>query len=112
ARASLYSAGLGGKLWLWGEAYNMATFILNRTATSSNNGKSPYLRLHGEADPMYNIPPFGTPGFYQADPAHKLAPRGRGCIMLGVATDKPRGTFRVLDITTNQFLLRNSIKWH
>ncbi|CAN0508548.1 unnamed protein product, partial [Discosporangium mesarthrocarpum] len=44
ARASLYSAGLG----LWGEAYNMATFILNRTATSSNNGKSPYLRLHGE----------------------------------------------------------------
>ncbi|CAN0377134.1 unnamed protein product, partial [Discosporangium mesarthrocarpum] len=105
APASLYSAGLDRKLWLWGEAYNMAMYILNRTATASNNGKSPYLRLYGEVDPMYNIPPFGTLGFYQADPAHKLTPRGRECIMLGMATDKPRGTFRVLDITTNQDVL-------
>ncbi|CAN0512609.1 unnamed protein product, partial [Discosporangium mesarthrocarpum] len=41
ARAHIYSAGLGEKLWLWGEAMLFATFVLNRTSTKANQGKTP-----------------------------------------------------------------------
>ncbi|CAN0069030.1 unnamed protein product, partial [Discosporangium mesarthrocarpum] len=83
ARASLYSAGLGDKLWLWGEAYNHATYILNRMCTDANQGASPYQRLYGVVDSILHVPPFGTQGYYRADPRRKLAPRGKACLMLG-----------------------------
>ncbi|CAM9780770.1 unnamed protein product, partial [Discosporangium mesarthrocarpum] len=67
ARASLYSASLGDKLWLWGEAYKHAAYVLNSTATEANQGASPYTRLSGTVGTLNGFEPFGTPG-YKSDP--------------------------------------------
>ncbi|CAM9898772.1 unnamed protein product [Choristocarpus tenellus] len=110
--ASIYSAGLEDKMYLWGEAYNHSAFILNRSATVANKGISPYRALYGEIGSLMNIPAFGTPGYYKSHPGHKLGSRGQQCIMIGISENQPRGTFRVLDITTNRVIQRANIHWH
>ncbi|CAN0225242.1 unnamed protein product [Discosporangium mesarthrocarpum] len=97
ARASLYSAGLGEKMWLWGEAYKYAAYMLSRTATEANQGASPYTRLYGTVGTLEGFETFGTPGYYKSKPQDKLDPRGQPCILLGVADSQPRGTYRILD---------------
>ena len=51
-------------------------------------------------------------------PAHKLASRGAKCILLGTASShdvndhRPRGTFRVRDLTTGAIIWRQAVTWH
>ena len=51
-------------------------------------------------------------------PAHKLASRGAKCILLGttgphdVDDHRPRGTFRVRDLTTGDIIWRQAVTWH
>ncbi|CAN0479013.1 unnamed protein product, partial [Discosporangium mesarthrocarpum] len=112
ARADIYSAGLGEKLWLWGEAMLFATFVLNRTSTKAKQGKSPHLQLFGVVGSLAGVPAFGTPGYYRAAGATKLAQRGKPCIMLGMEENEPRGTFRVLDLDSNKVIKRTGVPWH
>ena len=42
----------------------------------------------------------------------KLAPRGSKCIMLGVAANYPRDTFRICDLSTGHIVERQAISWH
>ncbi|CAM9668082.1 unnamed protein product, partial [Choristocarpus tenellus] len=100
AMASIYSAGLGDKMWLWGEAYNHSAYILNRSSTVPNKRTSPYCALYGEVGSLTGAPAFGTSGYYKSSPGHKLASRGKQCIMVGMSDNQPRGTFRVLDFST------------
>ncbi|CAN0045581.1 unnamed protein product, partial [Choristocarpus tenellus] len=109
AKASIYSAGLEDKMWLWGEAYNHSAYILNRSATVANKGTSPYRALYGEIGSLVNVSAFGTPGYYKSSPGHKLESRGQQCILVGISENQPRGTFRVLDFTTNRIIQRANI---
>ena len=86
----------------------------NRCTTSSlDSGTSPYELWYGRRPTFDNILPFGTVGYLRRSrPKHKLAPRGAKCIMLGLAPDCPRDTFRVRDLTTGQINNRQAVTWH
>ena len=86
----------------------------NRCVTSFlDRGVSPYELWYVHRPTFDNILPFGTLGYMRRpQPEHELAPRGAKCIMLGLASDCPRDTFRVRDLTTDQVVHRQAITWH
>ncbi|CAM9605049.1 unnamed protein product, partial [Discosporangium mesarthrocarpum] len=89
-----------------------AIFVVNRTSTIANKGKSPHLKLFGEVGSLAAVPTFGTPGYYRVGVDHRLAQRGKPCIMLGMEVNEPRGTFQMLDIKTNKVLKRTGVHLH
>ena len=99
---------------LWAEGMNYACEIYDRcTTTSLNPGVSPYELWVGHRPTFDHLIPFGTVGYLRRPkPEHKLAPRRAKCIMLGIATNYPRRTFRVRDLTTCQVVMREAIIWH
>ena len=44
--------------------------------------------------------------------AHKLAPRGAQCVMLGIAHNHPRDTVKVLVVQKGQRVNRQNVSWH
>ena len=93
---------------LWAEAMNYAWEMSNRcTTTSLNPVVFPYELWVGHRPTFDHLIPIGTVGYLQRPkPEHKLAPRGAKCIMLGIDTYYPQRTFRVLDLTTGQVVMR------
>ena len=45
-------------------------------------------------------------------PKHKLAPRGRRYIILGLAHNRSSGSVRVRDRATGEVVVRLGVKWH
>jgi hypothetical protein len=45
--------------WFWGEAVNTSVFILNRTATQSIDGMTPYEVWHGRKPDIHFLRTFG-----------------------------------------------------
>ena len=74
---------------------------------------------HGRPPAFDILLPFGAVGYRRVEkPAHKLASRGAKCILLDTAgphdvnDHRPRGTFRVRDLTTAAKIWRQAVTWH
>ena len=92
----------------------------NKCVTDSlNHDKTPYEIRHGRPHAFDTLLLFGIVGYRRVEkPAYKLASRGAKCIRLGTAgprdvnDHRPRGTFRVRDLTTGAIIWRQAITWH
>ena len=92
----------------------------NKCVTDSlDHDKTPYEMWHGRPPAFDTLLPFDTVGYRRVEkPAHKLASRGAKCILLGTAgphdvnEHRPRGTFRVRDLTTGAIIWRQAVTWH
>ena len=82
----------------WAEALNYVCDMSNMCVTSSLEGStSPYDKWYGRKPSLQQLQPFGIVGYARKRKrAHKLAPRGEQCIMLGIAHNHPRDTVKVL----------------
>ena len=97
-------------------AYNMS----NKCVTDSlDHDKTPYEMWHGWPPAFDSLLPFGTVGYRRVEkPAHKLTSRGAKCVLLGTAgphgvnDHRPRGTFRVRDLTAGAIIWRQAVTWH
>lgn len=70
----------------WAEACNTATYLLNRSPSSSINFLSPYERLFGSTPRLDHLHPFGCQTIADLPKAHqgsKFDARGIECIFLG-----------------------------
>ena len=83
---------------LWAEALNDVCDMSNMCVASSLEGvPSPYEKWYGRKPSLQHLEPFGTVGYARKGKrAHKLAPRGEQCVMLGIAHSHPRDTVKVL----------------
>ena len=99
---------------LWAEALNHACDMSNMCVTSSlEGGTSPYEKWYGRKPSLQYLQPFGTVEYVRKGKrAHKLAPRGEQCVMLGIAHNHPRDTVKVLVFQTGQIVNRQTISWH
>ena len=105
---------------LWAEAMAYACDMSNKCVTDSiDHDKTPYEMWHGRPPAFDTLLPFGTAGYRRVEkPAHKLASRGAKYILLGTAgphdvnDHRPRGTFRVRDLTTGAIIWRQAVTWH
>ena len=97
-------------------AYDMS----NKCVTvSPDHDKTPYEMWHGRPPAFDTLLPLGTMGYRRVEkPAHKLASHGAKCILLGTAGShdvndhRPRGAFRVRDLTTGAIIWRQAVTWH
>ena len=71
----------------WAEAWNYSTDVTNIcTAISIANGITPYQMCGSKSLPLNLLHPFGTLAYLRRmDREHKLAPRGKKCLMMGIA---------------------------
>ncbi|CAN0458898.1 unnamed protein product, partial [Ascophyllum nodosum] len=71
---------------LWAEALNHACDMSNMCVTSSlEGGTSPYEKWYGRKPSLQHLQPFGTVSYTQKGKrAHKLAPIGEQCVVLGI----------------------------
>ena len=105
---------------LLAEAMAYACDMSNKCVTDLlDHNKTPYEMWHGRPPAFDTLLPFGTVGYWRVETsAHKLASRGAKCILLGTAgphdvnDHRPRGTFRVRELTTGVIILRQAITWH
>ena len=99
---------------LWAEALNYACDMSNMCVTSSlEGGTSPYETWYGRKPSLQHLQPFGTVGYARKGKrAHKLAPRGEQCVMLGIAHNHPRDTVKILVVQTGQIVSRQNVSWH
>ena len=99
---------------LWAEALNYACDMPNMCVTSSiESCASPYDKWYSRKPSLQHLRPFGTVGYARKwKRAHKLAPRGEQCVMLGIAHNHARGTVKVLVVQTGQIVNRQNVSWH
>ena len=110
----------GARERLWAEVMAYACDTSNKCVTDSHDhDKTPYEMWHGRPPAFDTLLLFGTEGYRRVGkPAHKLASRGAKCILLGTAgphdvnDHRPRGTFRVRDLTTGEIIWRQAVTWH
>ena len=100
---------------LWAEALNYACDMSNMCVASSLEGNtSPYEKWYGSKPSLQHLKqPFGTVGYARKGKrAHKLAPKGEQCVLLGNAHNHPLETVKVLAVQTGQIVNRQNISWH
>ena len=100
---------------LWAEALNYACDMSNMCVVSSLEGDtSPYEKWYGSKPSLQHLKqPFGTVGYARKGKrAHKLAPRGEQCVLLGNAHNHPREMVKILVVQTGQIVNRQNISWH
>ena len=79
----------------WAEAMNCATYLINRTPTSTLDGKTPYEALHGEKPPLAHLRIFGSIA-YAHDRTHKKhQSKTIKCIFLGYGEDQGKKAYRL-----------------
>lgn len=83
ARTMLYSKNM--ELKFWAEAVNAAAFVINRTGTSTIEGKSPYELWCEQKPHIKEFQPFGCDVFAHIpkEKRHKLDPKSTKCIFVG-----------------------------
>ena len=86
---------------------------MNMCATTSNaHGITPYQMWYRKSPPMNLLHPFGTVGYLRRiKRGHKLAPHGKTCLIMGIAQNYPRSTFRVLKSNTGEIAIRKNVSW-
>ncbi|CAN0103417.1 unnamed protein product [Ascophyllum nodosum] len=99
---------------LWAEALNHACDMSNMCVTSSPEGStSPYEEWYGRKPSLQHLQSFGTVGYARkGERAHKLAPRGEQCVMLGIAHNHLRDTVKAVVVHMGQIVNRQNVSWH
>lgn len=93
-------------------AMNHAPGISNRCVTTSEDKiGTPYEVQHGRATSFGCFLPLSQTVGCMKNPthAHKVAPRGVQCILLGMSRNHLRNTFRVHDLTTGTVAIRRVV---
>jgi hypothetical protein len=83
ARSMLKAKSLPG--WFWGEAIMTAVYVLNRTMTKGNGGKTPYELVNGVTPAVHHLRTFGCVAHVKHAASHlkKLDDRSRPMIFVG-----------------------------
>ena len=113
--AMLHEMAVAASDRLWAEALNYACDMSNMCVASSLEGDtSPYEKWYGSKPSLQHLnQPFGPVGYARKGKgAHKLAPRGEQCVLLGNAHNHPRETVEVLVVQTGQIVNRQNSFWH
>ncbi|CAM8994640.1 unnamed protein product [Rhodiola kirilowii] len=98
ARCLLLSSGM--KNSMWGEAVITACYLINRSASSAIDFKTPFEMWFGRKPSLSHLRPFGCTAYAHASQG-KLQPRALMCVMLGY----PEGTkgYKLLLIQSNGY---------
>ncbi|CAN0158978.1 unnamed protein product, partial [Ascophyllum nodosum] len=93
---------------LWAQAMLFACDVTNKSATTSTNGgKSPYELWFGKFPTADHLRPFEAVEYArQSVREHKMAPKGKKCVFMGIPRNLPTGTVSVLLVRT-----RNIVEW-
>lgn len=99
------------ELKFWGEAVNTATFVLNRTGTSTVVGKTPYELWHGKKARFDHLKPFGTKVYVHIpkERRQKLDTKATKCIFVGY--DEGVKGYRVWNPTTGRVELTRDVRF-
>jgi hypothetical protein len=109
ARCLMIDGGLGHEYWQY--AATMATFIRNRTPTTSNKGTmSPSKAMWGQKPNLHNLSLFGCSSqVHVLDTLRgKLDPKTKDCIFLGYAEGVKAGVFEHVAIG-QRFVSRDAV---
>jgi hypothetical protein len=109
ARCLMIDARLGHVYWQYDAI--MATFIRNRTPTTSNIGTmSLFEAMWGEKPNLHNLPLFGCKSQVHVldTPRGKLDPKTEDCIFLGYAEGVKARVFEHV-ATSQWFVLRDAV---
>lgn len=76
--------------------------------SSFEGGALPYEKWCGRKPSLEHLSPFDTVGYARRGKrAHKLAPKGEQCTMLGIAHSHPRGEVQI--IKTGEIVHRQNV---
>jgi hypothetical protein len=83
SRSMLKAKGVPG--WFWGEAVNIAVYVLNRCPMKSVDGMTPFEVWHGRKLTVHHLRTFGCIMYVRTTTLHlkKLKDRGRKMIFVG-----------------------------
>lgn len=103
SRALLFQSSL--PITFWGEAALTAAYLINRTPSSINKGRSPYEILHGCKPDYTQLRVFGSACYThcQSRTKDKFGERSRLCVFVGYPFGK-KG-YRVFDKEREEFLI-------
>lgn len=95
--------------YLWGEAVRHATFLINRVATRSLDGKTPYEVLRMRKPNLSHLRVFGCVCYAKTDSAgrKKLDDRSRALVHLG--TEPGTKAYRLLDTTSKRIVVSRDV---
>ena len=118
-RATMNSAGLPKSFRhkLWAECGNFVTYLENVTVHVRKGEQFvPYKLMWGtDAIGLENLRIFGEIGVvnYGSDVKiqNKLANRGRVCMHLSQSSQRPRDTYRLLNLATNRVIQSRDVRW-
>jgi hypothetical protein len=93
----------------WDEAFDTATFLINRLPSSINKQKSPFELLFGEIPDYKFLKIFGCECFPYLRPynTNKLSFRSKSCVFLGYS--KPHVGYKCLDILTGKIYIARHV---
>ena len=96
-------------LSFWAEAVSCATYLRNRSPTSSLAGKTPYEQWTGKKPDLSNLRVFGCISYVHipSELRKKLDSKSDKCVFMGY----PEGTkgYKLYNLKTNKFLRSRSI---
>ncbi|XP_033129820.1 uncharacterized protein LOC103872873 isoform X1 [Brassica rapa] len=95
--------------YLWGEAVRHATYLINRVATRSLDGKTPYEVLKSRKPNLSHLRVFGCVCYARTDTIgrKKLDDRSRALVHLG--TEPGTKAYRLLDTTSKRIVVSRDV---
>lgn len=82
---------------LWGEAIRHATYLINRVATRSLEGKTPYEVLRNRKPNLSHLKVFGCVCYAKTDPAGRKKLDDRTRVLVHLGTEPRSKAYRLVD---------------
>ena len=98
---------------LWAQAMLFACDVTNKSVTTSTDGgKSPYGLWFRKFPPADHLRPFGAVGYARRSVReHKMAPKEKKCVFMGIPRNFPTGKVSVLLVRTRKIVERQAVHW-
>jgi hypothetical protein len=98
ARSMLKAKGLPG--WFWGEAVNIAVYVLSRCLTKSVDGMTPFKAWHETKPAVHHLRTFGCIMYVRNTMPHLKKLEDRGCKMIFVGYESSSKAYHAYDPIT------------
>ena len=95
--------------FLWGEATRHATYLLNRLATRSLNGITPYEVFRGKNPNISHVRIFGCIGYAKVVKPHLKKLEDRSHILVHLGTEPGSKAYRMLDPKTQKVIMSRDV---
>jgi transposase InsO family protein len=109
-RTMLLSSGL--PKCYWGEAFNTAIYVINRSPTKSLQGRTPFEVWYGRKPSLRHLRVFGCLAYAHVpkQKRSKLEAHGMKCVMLGYASTQ-RG-YQLLELQNKEVIETRDVRFH